>query len=377
MSAVFAVLLKDLKVRFSTPIELAFFLILPLLFTVVLSGTPSGKTEARENRPLVLIADGVRSTSSGKLAEALASLPGIRARVTNDPAELLRSSETDLLLWITPSSEGQASFHVAFKPSPWHGVSPAVQRLGALIPTADPLSEDAMRQGFAAAASEPASTPQTVESADPSDRAVTGNAGQIVTWVLVPLLGMGSIFISERRRGTLRRAAASPAGRPALTAGTVAAEFAAAAVQIGLLLLFGSLIYGLPAGAPSPGACPPFPGVLRSRRRPWRRARPCVPHGETGRCHEHQRGHDPGGLRRLLVSVIALSGRLEKSAGFQSGGLGHGWLHVASVAGGKRRRGSSGRAEACPFRAGPPFHRARRIPPSARQHGMNGAIVGE
>ncbi len=249
MSAVFAVLLKDLKVRFSTPIELAFFLILPLLFTVVLSGTPSGKTEARENRPLVLIADGVRSTSSGKLAEALASLPGIRARVTNDPAELLRSSETDLLLWITPSSEGQASFHVAFKPSPWHGVSPAVQRLGALIPTADPLSEDAMRQGFAAAASEPASTPQTVESADPSDRAVTGNAGQIVTWVLVPLLGMGSIFISERRRGTLRRAAASPAGRPALTAGTVAAEFAAAAVQIGLLLLFGSLIYGLPAGS--------------------------------------------------------------------------------------------------------------------------------
>jgi ABC-2 type transport system permease protein len=246
MSAVFAVLLKDLKVRFSTPIELAFFLILPLLFTVVLSGTPSGKTEARENRPLVLIADGVRSTSSGRLATALVSLPGIRARVTNDPAELLRSSEADLLLWIIPSSEGQAPFHVAFKPSPWHGVSPAVQRLGALLSTADPLSEDAMRQWLAA---EPASAPQTVESADPSDRAVTGNAGQIVTWVLVPLLGMGSIFISERRRGTLRRAVASPAGRPALTAGTVAAEFAAAAVQIALLLLFSSLIYGLPAGS--------------------------------------------------------------------------------------------------------------------------------
>ena len=33
-----AIVIKDLRVRFSSPTELVFFLLLPLVFTVVLSG---------------------------------------------------------------------------------------------------------------------------------------------------------------------------------------------------------------------------------------------------------------------------------------------------------------------------------------------------
>ncbi len=88
--------------------------------------------------------------------------------------------------------------------------------------------------------------PVPSSSADVSSDAANANAGQIVTWVLVPLLGLGSTFMAERRRGTMRRILASPANRIAVVGGTAAAEVVAALAQIALLVGFGAVAFALP-----------------------------------------------------------------------------------------------------------------------------------
>ncbi len=83
-------------------------------------------------------------------------------------------------------------------------------------------------------------------SIDAPSAAATGNAGQIITWALVPLLGLGAGFIGERRRGTMRRIQSTPAPRGIVTAASVAAEMLGALVQICLLIGFGTLAFHLP-----------------------------------------------------------------------------------------------------------------------------------
>jgi len=108
-----------------------------------------------------------------------------------------------------------------------------------------------------------------------------GNAGQIITWALVPLLGLGAGFIGERRRGTMRRIRSSPAPRGVVLSASVAAEVAGALVQIALLVSFGTLVFRLPwfshplelLGWSSPSALPaPRWGVPREVCRTSRQA---------------------------------------------------------------------------------------------------------
>ncbi len=94
----------------------------------------------------------------------------------------------------------------------------------------------------APAARGPSLTSGTLEA--PS-AAATGNAGQIITWALVPLLGLGAGFITERRRGTMRRVRTTPAPRGIVTAASVVSEMLGALAQIALLIGFGALVFGL------------------------------------------------------------------------------------------------------------------------------------
>ena len=93
----------------------------------------------------------------------------------------------------------------------------------------------------------PAAAPAAVApgAASPPPAAAVGNAGQIITWALVPLLGLGAGFIGERRRGTMRRIRTTPAPRGVALSAGVAAEVAGALVQIMLLASFGTLVFRL------------------------------------------------------------------------------------------------------------------------------------
>ncbi len=251
MRAFIAIVVKDLRVRFSSPVELVFFIVLPLVFTVVLSGASMAGSGGGSAAPLVLIHDGAGSPESRAFTTMMGAMPGVRIREVEDPTALIGTSEPDLLLSLSLSSDhgdGQP-FAVAFKLSPWRGsAGETARRVGDWLEAA--LSGTGIPNDAAAgpAPAPPADTGASTAAGtlDGPSRAAIGNAGQIVTWALIPLLGLGAGLISERRRGTMRRVHSTPAPRSVVVAAGAAAEMFGALAQIGLLASFGALAFRLP-----------------------------------------------------------------------------------------------------------------------------------
>jgi len=260
MRAFIAIVIKDLRVRFSSPTELVFFILLPLVFTVVLSGASiagAGKGKAEQPAPLVLVQDGVGSIESRAFTTMIRAMPDVRIRLVSDPTALISTSEPDLLLSLSASAAPGRGlpFTLTFKLSPWRGTAAgtakrvgdwllAVQsgRGGGAAPAAAPAAGQAARPAAAPAG---VGAAVSATAADGPSSAATSNAGQIITWALVPLLGLGAGFIGERGRGTMRRIYTTPAPRAAIAAASVAAEMLGAFVQISLLIVFGTVVLGL------------------------------------------------------------------------------------------------------------------------------------
>jgi ABC-2 type transport system permease protein len=78
MRKIIAIALKDVKVRFSSPIEWLFFLILPVVFTVVLAGGTGGSGDSRVH---LLVVDQAGSTLSAQLISALSNSEAVRPDV--------------------------------------------------------------------------------------------------------------------------------------------------------------------------------------------------------------------------------------------------------------------------------------------------------
>ncbi|HET6486205.1 MAG TPA: hypothetical protein VFH83_07280, partial [Spirochaetia bacterium] len=119
MSTFATVLWKDLRVRFSSRAELVFFIVLPVVFIAVLSGTMGTSPTLGERAPLVLVYDTVHSGPSSGMFSALAAVPGLQAREVDDPTELIEKADADLLLWLTPSTTTDKPFTVTVRLSPW------------------------------------------------------------------------------------------------------------------------------------------------------------------------------------------------------------------------------------------------------------------
>jgi ABC-2 type transport system permease protein len=250
MRGFIAIIVKDLRVRFSSPMELVFFILLPIVFTLVLSGfstRPAGSTQAL---PLVLVHDAAGSDESGAFRALLGTMPGVRVRDVDDPTDLISSSEPDLLISLSSAADPATGFPftTTFRLSPWRGSAGA---------TAQSVATwlEAARSGEGPAVETTAAAPNTAEpspaaaasngSADEPSKAEISNAGQIITWVLMPLLGIGTGFITERRRGTMRRVWTTPVSRGLAIAASIVAEVLGALVQMGLLIAFGSVVLGL------------------------------------------------------------------------------------------------------------------------------------
>ena len=102
MRAFFAIIIKALRVRFSSPLELVFFILLPVVFTVVLSGVSMTGNRTGAQAPLVLLQDTVGSPASRAFGALLGQMPDVRVRGVTDPTALISTSEPDLLLSLTP-----------------------------------------------------------------------------------------------------------------------------------------------------------------------------------------------------------------------------------------------------------------------------------
>ena len=88
---------------------------------------------------------------------------------------------------------------------------------------------------------------ETVDEIDYDPRA-NSSAGQMITWVFIPLFGISSLFAYEREKGTLRRILVSPTSRATFLLGTIITAVIWALVQMLLLILFGIFAMKLPWG---------------------------------------------------------------------------------------------------------------------------------
>ncbi len=86
-------------------------------------------------------------------------------------------------------------------------------------------------------------------SEDDYNPAAQASAGQMVTWVLIPLLGIASLFTFERLAGTLRRLLVTPTRKSTYLLGTLSAQLIMGLIQIGLLVGFGMLVLGVDYGS--------------------------------------------------------------------------------------------------------------------------------
>ena len=89
---------------------------------------------------------------------------------------------------------------------------------------------------------------------DPTDYDPKSNssAGQLVTWVFIPLFGISALFAYERQQGTLRRLLTTPTEKPTFLFGTISGQVATALVQMLILVVFGILVMKLPWGQNPP-----------------------------------------------------------------------------------------------------------------------------
>ena len=77
------------------------------------------------------------------------------------------------------------------------------------------------------------------------DIAAHQSAGQLITWVFIPLLGVSGLLAYERSEGTLRRVLTTPTSKTTYLLGTLSGQFIAGLVQMGLLVGFGILVMGV------------------------------------------------------------------------------------------------------------------------------------
>jgi ABC-2 type transport system permease protein len=67
------------------------------------------------------------------------------------------------------------------------------------------------------------------------------SAGQLITWVFIPLFGISALFASERQAGTLRRLLTTPSRKSTFLLGTISGQVGMALIQMFLLVGFGIL----------------------------------------------------------------------------------------------------------------------------------------
>ena len=79
----------------------------------------------------------------------------------------------------------------------------------------------------------------TTEDQIEYDPRANSSAGQLITWVFIPLIGISAMFAYERQKGTLRRLLTTPTRKSTYLLGTIVGQVLTALVQMLLLVGFG------------------------------------------------------------------------------------------------------------------------------------------
>jgi ABC-2 type transport system permease protein len=282
MKKIFAIVWKDAIIRFASSSELLFFIVLPIVFTFLLAGgTPSGEQDPRIGLTVVDEADtAISKQILGQLEDSTAVRPEV---VTREEAQSLFDQRRADVVFIIPAGidldslqDGSAEVQLLQQPNNMNAtiaeraVSTAIRHVSSSIAAAQnavsqreslqPFASDAEKQAYFESSLQTAQSLQqdapervtvvegnTEDQVEYDPRANT-SAGQLITWVFIPLFGISALFAYERQQGTLRRLLTTPASKATFLLGTITGQVAMALVQMLLLVGFGILVMKLSWG---------------------------------------------------------------------------------------------------------------------------------
>ena len=285
LNKLIAIIRKDTILRFEGRTELLFFLILPIFFTYLLSGGAPGAGD--DNRLYVPVINEDGGGRAAALLSALGQSQTIRPEVVAraDAESLLDANDIGALLIIPAGfSDGLTAAavlagdpaEIILRTAPGTNIGLVVagevnQAMGELarpllvarnsvrgVEAARPFAGDVARAAFfddaqvaaeTALAAQPERVTYTVLSGgEVYDPRAQSSAGQLLTWVFIPLLGASGLFAAERALGTLRRLMVTPTRRSSFLTGAISGQFLMALVQMAILIAFGVFVLHIPWG---------------------------------------------------------------------------------------------------------------------------------
>jgi ABC-2 type transport system permease protein len=286
MKKILAITIRDIRLRFSSPVEWLFFLILPIVFTLVLAGGTGGSGDSRVR---LVVVDQAGTSLSAELVAALERSESVRPELlTLEEADYQFDSRRASAVLVIPQGfdraaleDGGLTLELRQLPNNLNAlvaqraVQAVIGRVGRAVEIARgavaeaesirPFETDAARQAYFDEALTNAQTlldeaPDRITEAQGAtpdqveyDPRANSSAGQLITWVFIPLIGLSELFAFERQKGTLRRILTTPTHKGTYIFGTILGQVLLALAQMTLLVLFGILVMKLDWGQDVPG----------------------------------------------------------------------------------------------------------------------------
>jgi len=275
MRKLFAIMFKDTLVRFTSPVEWLFFLILPMIFMVLIGGSTGAPADERVKLYFVdeahstlsasLLSELERSTSVHAVSEERAAaltefeerkVVAVLIVPANFTLETLQSNRAELELHLLPNMMNsviaqQAVYAVLGR------VSSSFDIANTSVAQAEKITQFkdfSSRQAFFESSLSEARrlqaeapvrltevvglTPDQIEY----DPRLNSSAGQMLTWVFIPLIGLAAMFAYERQKGTLRRLLTTPTRKTTYLFGTILGQVLTALLQLAILITFSALV---------------------------------------------------------------------------------------------------------------------------------------
>lgn len=278
MKKILAITWRDIRLRFSSFSEWLFFLILPVVFTLLLSG---GTGPRADNRVRLYVVDQAQTPLSAELLAALENSESVNPELTalEDGEQDFEGRQISALLIIPAGFDqsalesGALTLELRQQPNNLNAlvaqraVQAVISRVGQAVDIARrsvqeaeairPFASGTERQSYFEAALGEAQTllaeaPDRITESEGStsdqieyDPRVNSSAGQLITWVFIPLIGLSELFAYERQKGTLRRILTTPTHKGTYIFGTIFGQVLIALAQMTLLVGFGILVMKL------------------------------------------------------------------------------------------------------------------------------------
>lgn len=286
MSKLLAIAWNHIRIEFEDRSTIVFYLILPLVFTVIIGSALGGSsnTSTGDTRPVVIVVDVDQSALSQEFVTALQGSSIMRVQIgsqaeadrafgddkaigvlvipagfqsavlngqpidlnlqaANDNRSLAVDQEVRAILEQTggAAAAAQAAVSEAERIKPFANEQAKQEYFNASLKTVQGLLKNP-------AARLEATQPETAATVQAGEGFAQSSPGQLVTWVMTTLFGVAGFLVYERLTGTARRLAVMPMRNSLILSGNFAGRFVLGAVQMILMIVFGAVVLSVPWG---------------------------------------------------------------------------------------------------------------------------------